>query len=148
MYDCYQEFPEFANFTGRQGPQDTWIVEGKSSITQYSLWEISAVTGQITSLDKRAEQATAACIAEPPGASTGLDASIIVWVATYDCFTPRPRLAVFTATQKDPRRWIVEGRDEGAVLYGIWIVDTDTGGITPQDQLASTTEGRTCFRPL
>ena len=94
----------------------------------------------------------------------------MVWVATYDCFDdPKPTTLSFTAFQDTPQRWLVEGRDtivvevevqrvvDGAtetsieertqtILYGLWLVDTNTAVITPWDQLATLTAFNACYQ--
>ncbi len=155
VYECYEDFPDFSSFTGRQGIQNTWIVEGRSGLIVYGLWQVNAVTGEVMPLDDRAQRALEACgLRAGPVVVTSEQATIRVWVATYDCFTPHQPLNVFTAAQESPRQWIVEGR--GAVnpqtgfadLYGLWLVDTDSGVITGHDTLAVSTRQQSCFKSL
>ena len=62
-----------------------------------------------------------------------------------------------------PQLWVVEGREakkekedapgevtssEPDILYGFWLVDTDTGVIQPWDDLAIQAAGSPCFKPL
>ena len=151
VYSCYREFPTFESFNGRPGLEGRWIVEGKSATTQYGLWEGDAASGAITARDDIAEQVEQSCPAEvQPTVVTAEEASILAWVAIYDCFTPHPTFESFTTRVEDPRRWVVEGRSAGATedFYGLWLVDTETGSVSGLDNLAAAQVGNICFKPL
>ncbi len=115
-------------------------------MTSYGLWGVDAITGDVDPRDERARQVFASCDAGPI-ALTGAQAAVRVWVATYDCFSAPPRLDAFSSAQESPSRWVVEGRiDE--VLYGLWLVETDTGSMTGLDTLARSTHSQACFQPF
>ena len=154
VYRCFQEFPAFESFNGRDGLGGSWIVEGKSATTQYGLWEVEAASGAISPLDDIAEQVQASCPTDvQPAVVTDEEASIRAWVATYDCFDPHPAFDSFTARQEDPRRWVVEGRatdvEAGTEeFYGLWVVDTETGRVSGMDNLGASQLGNVCFKEL
>ena len=114
-------------------------------------------TGDVEPSDERAKQVFGSCDAAPITLS-GEQASVRVWVATYDCFGSPPPLAAFIAAQESPHRWVVEGRSAlvdaatglslGSTLFGLWLVETDTGGITGLDTLARNVRSQECFQPF
>ncbi len=144
VYSCSQDFPELASFTARPDVGGVWLVEGRTPVTSYGLWEVEASSGAVTPRDDRASQVSASCDASPV-ALTGEQAKVRVWVATYDCFVSAPTLGSFTFAQESPHRWVVEGRGD-QVLYGLWLVDTDSGRITGLDQSARTIRAKPCFQ--
>ena len=109
-----------------------------------------------------------------PAVVAALQAELLVWAAVYDCFDfdyPKPKTTTLKAYQDNPQRWLVEGRDdvvvevevesvldsgsttetfieerEQTVFYGLWLVDTSTGAITPWDALARTTAFNPCYQ--
>ncbi|MCH7607965.1 MAG: hypothetical protein IIC94_05295 [Chloroflexi bacterium] len=106
-----------------------------------------------------------------PAAVTAEEASILTWVASYDCFTPHPLFGAFVTRVEDPRRWVVEGRGTQVVevevtvetgsgtetftetrtetaFYGLWLVDTETGQVTGADILAAAMARDSCFKQL
>ena len=123
---------------------------------------VNAITGAITPNDEVARQAQQQCSETPevPAAMRASQAALRVWMATYQCFDPPPPFNYFVGHLITPQRWIVEGREakeedaEGFIiestqpdeLYGFWLVDTDTGIISPWDRLAVETAARSCFK--
>ncbi|MFQ6026125.1 MAG: hypothetical protein ACE5Q6_01265 [Dehalococcoidia bacterium] len=80
---------------------------------------------------------------------TNEQAELRVWMATYECFSPRLEASVFEAEQIGPRHALVEGREGTSSdldLYGLWIVDTITGHISSWDREAQVTMTRSCFK--
>ena len=166
VYGCFQDFPAFDDFEARPGLRGNWVVEGKATTSPYGLWEVNATTGVITPRDDIARQVDTArdeesCAPSPEqqsAAVTAEEASILAWVATYDCFSPHPEFVSFTTRVEDPRRWVVEGRtvsaegeEEAAAdpdFYGLWIVDTETGEVSGLDNLAIAQVDNVCFKPL
>ena len=180
VFNCYDHFPELESFTAHEDNPLSWVVEGRSDITQYGLWMVDTLTGEISPADQLAEKAAATCVlpaeAAFPAVVAALQAELLVWAAVYDCFEfdyPKPRTTTFEAYQDNPQRWLVEGRDdviveveveivavdvEGGttetfveerqqtVFYGLWLVDTSTGAITPWDALARTTAFNPCYQ--
>lgn len=150
VYSCYDHFPEVASFTARPDGPTRWIVEGRGNsgtATVYGLWSVEALSGTITPIDALALRAKESCV---PSAVvlTPEQAALRVWLATYQCFTPRPEFGSFTGYQDNPQRWIVEGRlvdGNTTTLYGLWLVDTETGRVQPWDQLASSKAGQSCI---
>ena len=106
----------------------------------------------------RQEESCAPAAEKQTAAVTAKEASILAWVATYDCFSPHPEFVSFTTRVEDPRRWVVEGRtipaedeEEAAAdpdFYGLWIVDTETGEVSGLDNLAIAQVDNVCFKPL
>ncbi|HEU0022129.1 MAG TPA: hypothetical protein VFR55_10735, partial [Dehalococcoidia bacterium] len=91
-----------------------------------------------------------------PAVATGTQAELRVWLAVRDCFVPPPAPERFRAYQDRADRWIVEGRmepdrtnrqdEDETIFFGLWLVDRDTGRITPHDALARRTrDNRFCF---
>lgn len=179
VYGCFQDFPAFESFQARPGLQGNWIVEGKAATTPYGLWEVNATTGVITPRDDlarqvddaRREESCAPSEEKRPAAVTAQEASILTWVASYDCFTPHPLFGAFVTRVEDPRRWVVEGRgtvdldvevtvetESGTetftetrtetAFYGLWLVNTETGRVTGADILAATMAEDDCFKQL
>ena len=161
VYACYGHFPVKGSFTATDHGSDRWIVEGRSSDTMYGLWSVDASSGEISPVDQLARQARDNCQGTPevPIALNAEQAALRVWMAAYQCFTPRPRSTSFVGHLVNPQRWVVEGRqvqeqqdeDSGGpklpdVLYGFWLVDTDTAEIQPWDALATSKAGLTCFK--
>ena len=173
VFNCYDHFPDLASFAAHPDDVGRWIVEGKSAITHYGLWQVNAVTAVISPLDLLAKEAAAVCgvpdQASFPAVVTGEQAGLLVWIASYDCFDPRPAVESFTFYQENPQRWLVEGKEivtvEVAVErvvggttetfveertqlahYGLWIVDTSTAIITPWDDLAEASSTQQCYR--
>ena len=120
--------------------------------------KVDGVDGGVTPLDPEAVEAAITCDVPPVPHFGPLfsisQAELLVWAAVYDCFA-RPESTSFTAFAADPAHWIVEGRkdeEEGQagagqpVFYGLWIVDATTSGITPSDELAAQTVGRSCYQ--
>ena len=157
VYSCSQDFPSLASFTARPDVGGLWLVEGRTEVTSYGLWEVEAATGNVQARDERARQVEASCGASPV-TLTGEQAAVRVWVATYDCFGEPPPLFAFTSAQETPHRWVVEGRASvidietgatiGTVLYGLWLVETDTGSITGLDAMARNLRSLECFQPF
>ena len=157
VYRCSQDFPSLASFTAREDVGGVWLVEGRTAATSYGLWEVEAATGDVRPRDERARQVSASCDASPVALS-GEQAVVRVWVATYDCFGSPPPLSAFTAAQESPHRWVVEGRVDlvdpatgvplGSTLFGLWLVETDTGGITGLDSTARNVRSLPCFQPF
>jgi hypothetical protein len=157
VYSCSQDFPTLESFIARQDASNIWLVEGRTDVTSYGLWAVDAYTGDVEPRDERAKLVFASCDAGPI-AVTGEQASVRVWVATYDCFGSPPPLIAFHAAQESPSRWVVEGRIElvdintgaslGTTLYGLWLVETDTGAITGLDTAARATRIQDCFQPF
>jgi hypothetical protein len=157
VYSCSQDFPELASFVARMDVGDTWVVEGRTDVTSYGLWSVDGFTGDVEPRDERAKQVFGSCDAAPITLS-GEQASVRVWVATYDCFSSPPPLAAFIAPQESPHRWVVEGRTSlvdpetglglGSTLFGLWLVETDTGSITGLDSLARNVRSLECFQPF
>jgi hypothetical protein len=151
IYSCSQDYPSLDSFTGLQDMGGVWLVEGRTDDTSYGLWEVDAATGAVGARDERAQAVEAACGAAPV-ALTAEQATVRVWVATYDCFTPPPSLDNFTATRENTSRWVVEGRGLDAlnnpVLYGLWLVYTNTGNVSPLDADARATRVLSCFQPF
>ena len=157
VYNCFQNFPELGKFTARMDVGGVWLVEGRTELTAYGLWEVRAKDGAVTPRDSRATQVAASCDTSPV-ALTEKQATVRVWVATYDCFPAPPPLSGFIAAQESPHRWVVEGRvvaidpvtqlPSGSTLYGLWLVETDTGSITGLDSLARDLRTETCFQPF
>jgi hypothetical protein len=155
VYSCSQDFPELSAFTARLDASNVWLVEGRTDVTSYGLWGVDAITGDVDPRDERARLVFASCDAGPI-ALTGDQAAVRVWVATYDCFGSPPPLIAFQAAQESPSRWVVEGRIElvdletgaslGTTLYGLWLVETDTGSITGLDGFARNTRSLDCFQ--
>ena len=176
VFNCYDHFPELGSFTAQQFGPLSWVVEGKSPITHYGLWLVDGVSGGISPLDQLAEQAAASCdlpaTASFPAVVDSQQAALRVWAAVYDCFTPRPKATEFNVFVDSPQRWLVEGRGEVTIkvqvekkveddttetfeeertitiFYGLWVVDTTTGAITPWDFLARDLQRQICYRPL
>ena len=162
VYGCFRDFPAFEDFQTRAGLGGNWIVEGKAATTLYGLWEVNATTGVITPRDDiarqvdtaRREESCSPSAEKKPAAVTGEEASILAWVATYDCFDPHPEFGSFTTRVEDPRRWVVEGRatsaEEGGAeeFYGLWLVDTETGRVSGMDNLAAAQVANICFKQL
>ena len=160
VYACYGHFPVKSSFTATEHGSDRWIVEGRSSDTMYGLWSVDESTGEISPVDQLAQQAQENCQRTPevPIALNSQQAALRVWMAAYQCFTPRPKSAAFVGHLVNPQRWVVEGRqvqeqDEDSnqpklpdILYGFWLVDTDTGEIRPWDLLATSKTGLDCFK--
>ncbi len=152
VYSCYQDFPALSDFTAMQDVGGKWLVEGHTSTTSYGIWQVDAQTGAVSPFDDRAKQVSSTCNSSgAPVALTAQQASVRVWVATADCFAPsRPPLSVFTATQETPDRWVVEGRQTsgsgGGTLYGLWLVEANTGQIQALDNYAQTIMGKSCFQ--
>ena len=148
VYGCYGHFPEASSFTATPDGPTRWIVEGRSADTVYGVWSVDAMTGNITPSDQVAEQVTEKCIPTPV-VLTAEQAALRVWLATYKCFVPSPLFSAFSGYQDNPQRWIVEGRfevdPETTIMYGLWLVKTDTGNIEPWDALASQTAAKICF---
>jgi hypothetical protein len=115
------------------GRQRHWVVEGRTAVTSYGLWAVDGFTGDVEPRDKRAKQVFGSCDAAGPITLSGEQASVRVWVATYDCLGSPPPLAAFIAAQESPHRWVVEGRSAlvdaagglslGSTLFGLWLVD-------------------------
>lgn len=151
IYDCSQDFPELANFVAYQYVNSTWMVEGKTADTQYGLWQVNAITGDVEPIDDHARRVVESCDATPI-VMTASQAEIRVWVATYGCYpSPAPELAVYQAAQESSHRWVVEGRrataGSGAVAtYGLWLVETDSGEITGLDAYARNMRAQACFQ--
>ena len=156
VYDCSQDFPDVASFIGREYVNGSWVVEGKSELTAYGLWEVDAYTGDVFPLDGLANAVVASCDATPI-VLTGSQAAIRVWVASYDCYgAVPPRLEAFVAAQESPHRWVVEGRETtidpltgvilGQTLLGLWLVETDSGAITGLDASARSMRAQACFQ--
>jgi hypothetical protein len=67
-------------------------------------------------------------------------------------------LEAFRPAQESPSRWVVEGRTElidpgtgaslGTILFGLWLVETDTGSITGLDDMARSVRSQECFQPF
>ncbi len=179
VYGCFQDFPAFEDFQARPGLEGNWVVEGKAATTPYGLWEVNSTTGVITPRDDLARQVDAArreescapSAAKRPAAVTAEEASILAWVASYDCFSPHPVFAAFITRVEDPRRWVVEGRgtvdiqvevenetESGietftetrtqTAFYGLWLVDTETGDVSSLNNLAAVQVADGCFKPL
>ncbi len=148
VYSCSQDFPSLSSFTARLDASNVWLVEGRTDVTSYGLWGVDAITGDVDPRDERARLVFASCDAGPI-AVTGNQAAVRVWVATYDCFTPAPSLDVFRSAQESPSRWVIEGRvGDGAILFGLWLVETDTGSITGLDEIARSVRTQGCFQPF
>lgn len=157
VYSCSQDFPALSSFTARLDASDVWLVEGRTDVTSYGLWGVDAITGDVDPRDERARLVFASCDAGPI-AVTGDQAAVRVWVATYDCFGSPPSLDAFRSAQESPSRWVVEGRTElievetgaslGTVLFGLWLVETDTGSITGLDETARSLRSQQCFQPF
>ncbi len=161
-YSCFGDFPLMASFAAEPDGPVRWIVEGRSNDTVYGLWTVNAITGAITPNDQVARQAQEQCAEAPevPAAMRASQAALRVWMATYQCFDPPPPFNYFVGHLITPQRWIVEGREakeedaEGFIiestetdkLFGFWLVDTNTGIISPWDQLAVDTAARSCFK--
>ena len=153
MYGCYDHFPQLSSFTATPDGPTRWIVEGRSPDTSYGLWLVDALTGAITPSDRIAEQASENCTPTTV-VVTAKQAALRVWLAAYECFLPRPESSVFVASQDSPQRWIVEGRSVDLTtdpptitLYGLWLVDTDTGDIQAWDQVARQAAANvSCFK--
>ena len=182
VFDCYDHFPELASFIAHEDTPRGWVVEGNSAITHYGIWEVNGASGEITPTDLLARQASATCrqplIAAPAGppaqasfpAVVALEqAQLMVWFAVFDCFTPSPNSAAFTAFQDNPQRWLVEGKDTvtlevevttvvasttetfteertESVSYGLWLVDASTAEISAWSDLAVSTRGLPCYK--
>jgi len=162
VYSCFGDFPFLSSFAAEPDGPVRWIVEGRSTDTVYGLWTVNAITGAITPNDQVARQAEQQCAEAPevPAAMRASQAALRVWMATYQCFEPPPPFNFFVGHLITPQRWIVEGREakeedaEGFIiestetdeLFGFWLVDTDTGIISPWDQLAVATAARSCFK--
>jgi hypothetical protein len=70
-------------------------------------------------------------------------------MATYECFAPRLEASVFEAQIIGTRHALVEGRGGTPTdpkLYGMWVVDTVNGLITPWDREAQVTITQFCFK--
>ena len=163
MYSCYGHYPLLASFSATEEGKNRWSVEGRSADTVYGLWSVDAVTGEITPADVVALNAQQECDLTPevPVVLDAEQAALRVWMASYQCFEPRPKAEFFTGHQINPQRWIVEGREvqkeatEGALtvenrddrLYGFWRVDADTATIEPWDLLAQRMAASPCFNP-
>ena len=148
VYSCSQDFPSLSSFTARLDASNVWLVEGRTDVTSYGLWGVDAITGDVDPRDERARLVFASCDAGPI-AVTGDQAAVRVWVATYDGFTPAPSLDVFRSAQESPSRWVIEGRiGDGAILFGLWLVETDTGSITGLDEIARSVRTQGCFQPF
>lgn len=164
VYSCFGDFPFLGSFTAVPDGPVRWIVEGRSNDTVYGLWTVNGVTGAITPNDHVAREAQSRCAETPevPVAMRGPQAALRVWMATYQCFNPPPPFDFFVGHLITPQRWIVEGREakqedadgfivesssgETDKLYGFWLVDTDTGVISPWDFLAPQTAANSCFK--
>jgi len=158
VYGCYAEFPDRSSFMAYQYSQEDWIVEGKSQDTQYGLWQVDGISGEVAALDQLAKEAAVFCglraEASFPPAFTGEQAELRVWAAVYDCFDdPKPERTSFMSYVDSPQRWLVEGRGECTVgdetvtvYYGFWVVDATTAEIIPWDQLARDTEEQACYQ--
>ena len=153
LFDCLDHFPDLTSFTAHEERPLQWVVEGKSGLTRYGLWRVDGSRGVSTPIDSVAQQAAASCN-DPPEKSlqsvSSNQAQLLDWVASYDCFDPKPPSSAFISFQENPTRWVVEGRkteeDEGESFYGLWAVDTITGIITPLDEEARRAAGDACFR--
>ena len=160
VYSCYGHFPLSSSFSATLETPVQWVVEGRSGTTIYGLWSVDAVSGEIEPIDEVARQAKEDCLLAPevPVSFTPAQASLRAWLAVYECFEPPPKFEFFVGQQLTPQRWVVEGREvqeeeefdigpkKPDVLYGLWLVDTDTGQILPWDSLAILTAGRSCFK--
>ncbi len=149
IYSCSQDFPALDDFNGTLDVNDTWLVEGRTDVTSYGLWRVDAMTVAVEPADDRARSVFGSCDASPI-TLTGQQAAVRVWVATYDCYVEPPPLNAFNAAQESPHRWVVEGREKGEPdsLYGLWLVETNTGDITGLDALARGTRALGCFQPF
>jgi hypothetical protein len=157
VYSCSQDFPALSSFTARLDASDVWLVEGRTDATSYGLWGVDSITGDVEPRDERAKLVFASCDAGPI-AVTGAQAAVRVWVATYDCFGSPPALGAFTSAQESPSRWVIEGRTDlvdseaggslGSILFGLWLVETDTGSITGLDATARGLRSQDCFQPF
>ena len=162
-YSCFGNYPFLSSFSAEPDGPVRWIVEGRSTDTVYGLWTVNAINGEITPNDQVARQAQQQCEETPevPAAMRASQAALRVWMATYQCFDPPPPNNFFVGHLITPQRWIVEGREakekdaEGFIietkvktdeLFGFWLVDTDTGVISPWDRLAIDTAARPCFK--
>ena len=132
VFNCYGHFPGLSSFTVYEEDRHTWVVEGKSDIAHYGLWVVDGATGEITPSDQIAKEAAAFCRrsagASFPSVVTADQAALLVWVATYECFSPRASMAHesrggdedaadgFVAYQDNPQRWLVEGRQVSSVI--------------------------------
>ena len=107
---------------------------------------MDALSGAITPIDALALWAAESCVPRSV-VLTPEQAALRVWLASYQCFNPRPEFEAYTGYQDNPQRWIVEGRhvENSSTLYGLWLVDTETGQIQPWDQLARDKSAQTCF---
>jgi hypothetical protein len=156
VYNCSQDFPSLSSFIARRDVGGVWLVEGRTPVTAYGLWEVDAASGEVRARDDRARQVESSCDASPVALS-GEQASVRVWVATYDCFGSPPPLAAFEAAQESPHRWVGEGRTAlidsatgamGATLFGLWLVESDTGALTGLDSTARNLRSQDCFQPF
>ena len=75
-------------------------------------------------------------------------AALRVWMATYECFSPRLESSTFTSRLIGPQHSLVEGRSEGenVKLYGLWLVNIFTGTITAWDRTARSEISLPCFK--
>ena len=84
-----------------------------------------------------------------PAIIDGGQAALRVWLASYRCFSPPTYSSDFTARQDDPERWIVEGRRPGGsgteLLFGLWLVITQTGTVQPWNTVADGIFAESCF---
>ena len=167
VYSCFDPRPSNAAFTAFQDSPESWVVEGTvQGVTgvagvegeagvegvNYGLWLVDSATAEITPLDEKAlgisETCTGYSAVTTPVVLDAGQAALRVWVAVYDCFTPRPANTSFTAFQDKLGRWLVEGKvGEDGPFYGLWRVDSGTAEITARDQVARNTEALFCYSP-
>jgi len=161
-YSCYGTFPELGNFFAYEYGAGKWIVEGKSDATQFGLWQVDAMSGLVSPLDRLAIDAAAECSLSTapnyPSTVQGPQAELRVWIAVYDCFG-QPERSSFRFYTDNPQRWLVEGRREAVyaeetglllqagALFGLWVVDAVNGEVKPWDDRAQATAADvSCYR--
>ena len=174
VYSCFDPRPSNKAFTAFQDSPESWVVEGKvETVTgvggvegeagvegvksaNYGLWLVDSATAEITPLDEQSlgisETCTGYSAVTIPVVLNAEQAALRVWIAVYDCFNPRTANTNFTAFQDKLGRWFVEGKEAGEAgelvpAYGLWRVDSDTAEITPWDQVAKNTAGKSCYSP-
>jgi len=123
----------------------------------FGRWKVMDVSGAVSPLDSTASSiamptticavpvATLVKGAVPPiflqtkgvgqSVATATEAAFQVWVQMYGCYAEIPLLASFVGNLYRPDHWVVEGKS-ASTLYGLWLVDGQTGAISPLDKVA------------
>jgi hypothetical protein len=86
LYSCSQDFPSLGSFIARADVGGIWLVEGRTEVTSYGLWEVEALTGDVRPRDDRARQVSASC-GTTPIVLTGSQATARN-LRSRDCFQP------------------------------------------------------------